>query len=223
MPSRIVISDIHGCHLTFKKLVREKLDLKSDDHLFLLGDIVDRGPDTKGVLDFIMELMEEYDVRMIRGNHEQIMLDSRNDPELFQYWMKNSGGDKTMESFGVKYLDEIPDHYFDLIESMEYYIELEDAYLVHAGFNFNLEDPFSDTESMMTIRDFPINNEIVKFKKIIHGHTPVPISRIEQAIDSGHQEINIDNGCVFGSASEYGSLMALELNEMKLIVQPNVE
>jgi serine/threonine protein phosphatase 1 len=223
MANRYIITDIHGCNKTFQKLVKDVIPLTGDDQLYLLGDFVDRGPDSKGVLDFIMDLMVKYHVRVIRGNHDQIMLDSRHDLELFNSWVSSSGGDTTMESFHTKGVESIPDVYFDLINDMEYYIELEDAFLVHAGFDFTKAEPFSDFYSMMYIRDFPIDNNIVKYKKIIHGHTPVPLSRIEQGIESGFQEINIDNGCVFGSAYEYGSLVALELNEMRLFVQPNVD
>ena len=53
---QIAISDIHGCARTFKKLVLEKVVLDKQDTLFLLGDYINKGPDSKGVLDFIFEL-----------------------------------------------------------------------------------------------------------------------------------------------------------------------
>jgi predicted MPP superfamily phosphohydrolase len=73
---RFAIGDIHGCNLTLQALVKEQLQLTKQDQLFLLGDYVNRGPDSMGVLNFIMGLQAEgYQVFALRGNHEQMLLD----------------------------------------------------------------------------------------------------------------------------------------------------
>jgi len=69
---RYAISDIHGGSRTFRALL-DRLDLKHTDRLYLLGDYVDRGNDSKGVLDTIWNLINAgYDVRPIRGNHDDM-------------------------------------------------------------------------------------------------------------------------------------------------------
>ncbi|PIQ21920.1 MAG: serine/threonine protein phosphatase, partial [Cytophagales bacterium CG18_big_fil_WC_8_21_14_2_50_42_9] len=148
---RYTISDIHGCANTFRHLVNEVIQLKPTDELFLLGDYIDRGPDSKGVIDFIQELQKSgIQVRTLSGNHEAMMLDALEDPEYFNHWMLN-GGKQTLASFGVKSIREIPQSYWLFLRQLEYYIELEDYLLVHAGFNFKAEDPFTDTHSMLWI------------------------------------------------------------------------
>jgi serine/threonine protein phosphatase 1 len=74
MPNRILaISDIHGNNKTFLDLL-DKIALTKDDELYLLGDYIDRGPDSKGVIDTIWKLMDDnYRVFCIKGNHEEML------------------------------------------------------------------------------------------------------------------------------------------------------
>src|ERR1700721_350669 len=101
MAKRWVIPDIHGCHKTFKKLV-SRLELnKEEDQLFLLGDYIDRGPNSRKVIKFIMKLRTEgFIVRTLKGNHEDLMLLSIQDPHLISLWHQN-GGLATLKSFKV--------------------------------------------------------------------------------------------------------------------------
>jgi serine/threonine protein phosphatase 1 len=98
-----VIADIHGCSRTFEQLLlRSKL--RKNDTLYLLGDYVDRGPDSCGVLTQIMGLLENgYDVRPLRGNHDDMMLRTyKNTHDNFSdYWLLEWGVD-VIRSFGVK-------------------------------------------------------------------------------------------------------------------------
>jgi len=219
---KYAVSDIHGCVKTFKALIQEKIQFDpANDELYLLGDYVDRGPDSKGVLDYILNMQQQgYSVHTIRGNHDQMMIDAFHGIHL--NWVENEGR-ATMRSFGVLNPKEIPNNYFTLIEEMNLYIELEDYYLVHAGFDFTRKDPFSHSESMMTIRQMNIDNSIVQHKKIIHGHTPVPLNHIVDSVSSDSQTINIDNGCVMSNLNDYGSLIALELDSLKIHTQPFID
>ena len=149
---RYVVGDIHGCLKSFRRMVTEKLKLKKEDTMFLLGDYIDRGPDSKGVIDFIMELKAEgYDVRPSMGNHEYMMLLSREDDEKFADWMKN-GSAQTLMSFGVpeeKTTDResmklIPEFYYEFISSLSYYEETDDFFFVHAGLAKDVKDPKDD-------------------------------------------------------------------------------
>ena len=85
-----VIGDIHGCCNTFKKLLLEKLGIQKPDKIYCVGDYVDRGNDSKGVIDFIINLRGKgYRIYTLRGNHEQMMLDSTIDQERLYLWLKN--------------------------------------------------------------------------------------------------------------------------------------
>ena len=95
-----VIGDIHGCCNTFKKLLAE-LAIQKSDEIYCIGDYVDRGNDSKGVIDLIINLrIKGYQIHTLRGNHEQMMLDSTIDEERLFHWLQN-GGIETLTSFGI--------------------------------------------------------------------------------------------------------------------------
>ena len=104
--------------------------------MYLLGDYIDRGPDSKAVIDYILQLQYDgYDVNCLRGNHEQMLLNassSLNDLRMFRM----NGGKQTLESYGCT-MSELRFHkHFQFFQNLDYYFELENYYLVHAGFNF---------------------------------------------------------------------------------------
>ena len=224
---QIAISDIHGCSATFRALLWDKIQLTKADTLYLLGDYVDRGPNSKGVLDFIFELKKRgYQVQCLRGNHEQMMLDAYRNPMRFDLWYRN-GGNTALKSFGALIdVTVIEDKYWDFLESLPYYIELDDYFLVHAGLNFELVDPLQDTKSMIWIRRWyrHLRNKRTKEwldgRIIIHGHTPTPkqdIKAMYNALD-WHPVLNIDAGCFV-----YHDLCAYDMTNKKLYFQTNLD
>src|SRR5665647_1311876 len=69
-----VIPDVHGCLLTLRMLVEDLIELRKDDSLIFLGDIIDRGPSSKGVIDYIIKLKDGgINVKVLKGNHEEYM------------------------------------------------------------------------------------------------------------------------------------------------------
>ena len=213
---RYAISDIHGCAKTFRHLVEEVLQLKPTDQLFLLGDYIDRGPDSKGVIHFILKLkFSGYQIRTLMGNHEAMMLDALEDTESLLHWRLN-GGNQTLASFGVTTLQDIAPSYWLFLQNLEYYITLDDYILVHAGLNFNAPNPFADIDSMLWIRNFTVDNELLGKRKLVHGHTPTPAVDIAQNIKSKPQVINIDGGCVYLKRMPgLGFLTALNLDTLE--------
>jgi serine/threonine protein phosphatase 1 len=224
MPVRkFCISDIHGCADTFRALL-DAIALEKADHLFLLGDYVNRGPDSRGVLDTIMRLQSDgYTVFVIRGNHDQMFLDARSDVRAEMMIMQN-GGEHTMASFGVTRMAEIPDAYFEFVSRSSYFMEVGPWLLVHAGFNFkNAQDYRIDTNAMLWMRNFKPRRRQLKGRHIVHGHNPWPRSRIEAQLAGKRPEpvINIDCGCVYNEPES--ALCALELTEMRMTFVENCE
>lgn len=212
---RYAISDIHGCCRTFRYLVEEEIKLQPEDQLFLLGDYIDRGPDSKGVIDFILELKAGgYQVTTLSGNHESMMLSALEDDRDISFWDRN-GGKETLKSFGVKDIKQIPEQYWGFINHLDYYAELDDYLLVHAGFNFINGQPFQDFEAMLWIRDFTVDSQLLGDKKIVHGHTPISKAITKNSISNGKKVINIDGGCVY-KPSLLGHLNALNLDTLRL-------
>src|SRR5438128_1319674 len=93
----LAIGDIHGCLRAFDALL-EEVDPQPGDVLVILGDYVDRGPDSKGVLDRMLALGERCRCLPLKGNHELMMLAGREDAEHFNEWLK-SGGKQTLASY----------------------------------------------------------------------------------------------------------------------------
>ena len=219
--NRYAISDIHGCFLTFKEILN-KINFSKDDELYLLGDYINKGPRSKEVVDFIMESQnEEYKIKTLRGNHEQILLDSingRNRIEALQ---------ETLNSFGIDNIKKLDKKYIRWFSELEYFYEIQDFIFVHAGFNFHINNPFNDKKSMLWIRDWyqSIDYNWLKSKIIVHGHTPTTKNQIQKMLKNINniQVLAIDSGCVMKEQSDYGNLCCLELNSMNFIFQKNID
>lgn len=219
------ISDIHGCAKTFKALL-QKIQLSRKDELYLLGDYIDRGPDSKGVIDHIWQLQEQgFTVRCLRGNHEQLALDALTDKSDRQLWMIN-GGVETLLSFGVSRVGELPTAYLDFMNNLAHFFETGEYILVHAGLNFDMPDPLQGLHSMLWIRRWyqDINREWLNGRIVVHGHTPQKKHEVELQFKklAQQQVLDIDCGCVF-EMKAMGHLCALNLTKRELVFQPNAD
>ncbi len=221
MPRVFAIGDIHGCCKTFKKLLLEKLVIKKSDKIYCIGDYVDRGHDSKGVIDFIIELREKgYNIHTLRGNHEQMMLDSIIDQKKLDHWLKNGGGE-TLKSFDVSSVKELQHKYLAFLKRTKFFIATNKYIFVHAGLDFNIENPFADKEAMLWIRDENFDKSKINNRILIHGHTPIPFDTLYKHFNPN--KINIDGGCVYNHKSGFGNLIALELPDMQLIQIRNID
>ena len=217
MSRLFAISDIHGCYRTFYDLVVRKIDLNRSDRLILLGDYIDRGDQIREVIDFIIDLKEKgFDITILKGNHEAMLLDSIHDPEMFALWMINNGS-TTLESFGISEASRMENKYLDFFSSLEYYKEIGNLLFVHAGFNDFIDDPFSDFEAMMWESNPSYSNPLLKGKTIIHGHRPKIVDYVKKLINEKSNVIPIDTGCVYEKVPGYGFLSALDVDKMELI------
>lgn len=224
MQRRFAISDIHGCYHTLKHLIDKKIGLTKEDHLFLLGDYIDRGIYSRKVIDLIMDLKESgYAITALRGNHEQMLLDSINDKHKFSHWIKYSGGEATLANFRIAHTRQLADKYIQFFQELPYYAEQPDYWLVHAGFNFQEENILADTHAMIWTRGYELDAEKLKGKKMIHGHTPKSLKYITDNIQSNSFDINIDSGCVMNNHPNFGYLTAFNLDTLETISIKNCE
>ncbi|MCB9016486.1 MAG: serine/threonine protein phosphatase [Lentimicrobiaceae bacterium] len=237
MPKQWVVPDIHGCSRSLRALVESHIVPAKDDHLYFLGDFVDRGPDSKGVLDYVMGLQQQgYTVFPLKGNHEEFFVKSfdeekelksflffkqRNKSKL--QWLKH-GGLEAMQSFHTENLLDIPEHYIEWMRNLPLYHELDKFVLVHAGLNFDIPNPFEDTHTMLWVREFKVRSYKIGYRRLIHGHVPVSLDFIDLTIkSSSYPFIDLDNGCYMANRNGFGNLVALELGTMELKVQPNID
>jgi serine/threonine protein phosphatase 1 len=228
---RYVIADVHGSAKTLWALVEDKLRLKDEDQLFLLGDYIDRGSGNAKVLDFIMDLqIAGFRVYPLRGNHEQMLLDQ------WSRFSIQSAAAPHRHTFRIESGDlldkkgRLPDKYLSFLVSLPYYFELDKFYLVHAGLNFSAPKPLEDYESMLwTRRAGPAPNR----KTVVHGHQVTDLLEIARCVQTRSPVIPLDNGCFHASGmrkqkakpagADLGHLCALDLDAWQLIVQENVD
>lgn len=140
------IGDIHGCLAALDTLL-DALELESSDSLILLGDYVDRGPDSAGVLDRLIELRERCFLFPIMGNHDELMLDvlEKRTWNLGRWLMY--GGQQTMQSYGTDSVSDIPKSHVEFLRSCLPYCETDHHFFTHA--NYLEGKPLAKTPEMV--------------------------------------------------------------------------
>jgi len=207
------IGDIHGCVNTLNLLL-EKIEPGADDHLVFIGDYVDRGPNTKAVIERLIRLQGECECTFLRGNHEEMMLDFLDFRES-ELWHIN-GGDATLASYltGTDNYD-IPEEHETFIRATVAYWNEPDFFFVHAGLkpHLTIEENLvhHSSEVFLWERSHLAAKELAWEKPVVCGHTPQrePIDR--------PLLICIDTGCVYMSYPGYGVLTAVRLPERDMI------
>lgn len=219
--TRFAIGDIHGGAKTLRALLA-RIGLRRGDRLHLLGDMIDRGPDSRGVLDTLLNLREAgFTVRPIRGNHEDMLLRNLSgDHDAWSpHWMAEFG-ERMLRSFGIRRLDELPERYVTLLMSLPL-LSLENDYvIVHAGLAFNAPDPLHDSHphNMLWQESGAPDRNRLGGRITVTGHRYRPLRDIEASLS--HDRILLDNGAFTGMHPELGNLVALDLDRKKLVLQP---
>lgn len=174
MSRHLAIGDIHGCYKALRTLC-DFVDLQDDDVLVPLGDYSDRGPNSRAVIDWLIYLDTKYEVRPLRGNHDIMMLSSKDNVIEFTKWL-NVGGDKTLASYSPLdviegTLDDVPpQHWVWLKERLLPYYETDTHFFVHA--NAYPEMPLSEQpDYMLYWEKFSDPPQHQSGKIMICGHT----------------------------------------------------
>jgi serine/threonine protein phosphatase 1 len=198
-----IIGDIHGC-LGLLKGLMDKIDWDPrNDNLVFLGDYIDRGRESRGVVDYIIGLKKiSPNIQCLMGNHEELFLNYINgdDDGTFLY----NGGVNTLTSYfegDSIHID--PDHLF-FLKSLSIMVELDEYYIVHAGFKPGVDVKDQTTKDKLWIREPFIFSDHDFGKRIIFGHTPFSSPLIMD------NKIGLDTGAVYGN-----KLTCLEIPAMK--------
>jgi len=201
------VGDIHGC---LDKLVSLMdiidVDLKKETLVFM-GDYIDRGPHSKEVVDYLIDLASGGNrVVFLKGNHELMLQNylSGEDKLSFLY----NGGEATLGSYmksgGLNEANLIPPEHLEFFDNLRLYYETENYIFVHGGLKANIPLEHQDEWDMLWIRDEFIYSDFDFGKLVIFGHTPF---REPLILDN---KIGIDTGAVYGN-----KLTCVELSAMK--------
>ena len=173
MSRLIAIGDIHGHHQKLERIL-EMVQPRDTDQFVFLGDYVNRGPDTKGVISFLMEFQSAYpDTIFLRGNHDQMLLNA-----LFEYRYSSdhacqtsvyehqcctrcpgtimflqSGGRHTLESYSIQKINEIPQSHLAFIQQTRFYHSIDAFLFVHAGARNDLPLEAQDEYTLLWSRN----------------------------------------------------------------------
>lgn len=214
----IAIGDIHGCARTLDVLL-ERLDIGPDDHLVFVGDYIDRGPDSRGVIDRLIDLQKSVSCTFLRGNHEALFLGYLDQGE-FDIWSYN-GGTATLDSYAVPGEGfVIPEEHITFIRETKLFYETDDFVIVHAGLrpDQTVAENLAEGDEMVFLWErghLRFDDADLPWEKVVVcGHTPVP-----EPTDQPHL-INIDTGCVYYMRPSLGYLTAVRLPERDYISVP---
>jgi len=212
----IAIGDIHGCVRTLDILL-ERLAPAADDHLVFMGDYIDRGPDSKGVIDRLLSLRETHTRTFLRGNHEALMLGYIDHGE-YDLWRIN-GGISTLNSYlNADHHLVIPPAHLDFIRATELYLDTPSFFFVHAGIRpgDTIAESIArgDDKLFLWERSHLKAGKLAWEKTVVCGHTPQ-----EEPLNRDHL-INVDTGCVYYMHRGLGSLTAVRLPERTFVTVP---
>lgn len=222
--SRWIITDIHGCYYSLKALLEQQVQLHQEDHLYLLGDYISKGPFSKQVLDYLMELQEKgFQLHMLRGNHEQEILNVLNGTTSLTT-LREKGGFTFLKNFEADHPSAIPERYISFISKLDWYFSMEDWLLVHAGFDFSENNPYKLTETLVNIRDYEVDLAKTSGRRIIHGHSPTDLALIEDTLQQNKAlHLSLDAGCAYRENPKQGHLIALNLDRWQWKTQKNID
>jgi serine/threonine protein phosphatase 1 len=228
-----VIGDVHGQVdqlITILDQLRQLPDFDSRWIVFI-GDLVDRGPDPKGALDVVCDLILEHSrTTVVCGNHELMMassLDLLPTPEYSdcdQRWLAGYSAETTFESFGVQHGDlegllaRLTERHVELLSDLPWLVEHRDFLFVHAGLDPNT--PFEMQKRILRQRDYSLNRPPWLCSKslseapipqdcpvtLVTGHVEVP------AVEHSHKKLRIDT-----TGGNGGDMSCVLLPEMKIV------
>ena len=205
------IGDVHGRSDLLLALLKEAVrDLRAQKPqravIVMLGDYVDRGPDSKGVIDLLCKLSDQDDIetRFVRGNHEERFEGFLSDPDLGPSWCEY-GGREALLSYGVlipalktdaegwaevstSLNAALPETHRRFLAQQESSVEIGDYFFSHAGARPGVPLADQSPEDLMWIRREFLIDKAAFEKVVVHGHTP------DEHVHSDHRRIGVDTG-----------------------------
>ncbi|REK77011.1 metallophosphoesterase family protein [Paenibacillus paeoniae] len=213
MNRTIMISDIHGCLEPFERLLEKVRYVPEQDRLILIGDYVDKGPQSREVVEAVMRLVERHGAIALRGNHDQRLVDfiRGNDPVVLHKFAEH-GGPPTLQSYvgfsevtersrekAREMMEEQYASHLDFLADLPLYVEDDHHIYVHAGLRPGTSDwTLQSDHDFMYIKDEFYLHPTTVDKTVIFGHTITTKLQATADIWFAGDKIGIDGGCSIG-------------------------
>ncbi len=200
-----IIGDLHGCAQELEVLLNFLLSdqkITSKDLIVFLGDYIDRGPDSRAVVDLLVGFKAQFNNTIfLRGNHEDMLMDFLGYGGNLGHAFLYNGGLETIQSYGIsvfsspaEMMELLPESHFDFFCSLNSVVQVEGGILVHAGLNPKLKLTEQIGEDVFWIREPFLASPHDFGANIVFGHTPH-----REVFDNRPFKIGIDTGLVFGN------------------------
>ena len=230
------VGDIHGrldlLDRLLDKIGEDAAAANKRNSIIFLGDYIDRGPDSKGVIDRLIALdLPGWEKHFLRGNHDQTVLDFLEQPEFYSAW-RGFGAADTLLSYGVHpprfdkeeafaearrdFANKLPAAHRNFLDGLKYLHIAGDYVFVHAGIRPGIALSRQVPDDLLWIRDDFLLSELRHEKIVVHGHTPSdqPVRRINRiGVDTGAYATGClsaavldGQDCGFLSVNDAGSL-----------------
>jgi Calcineurin-like phosphoesterase len=192
------IGDIHGCLSPLRRLLRAceaHAGARPARYVFL-GDYVDRGPDSRGVVQLLMRRQQAApeDVVCLKGNHEQMAIDAQDDPGAMPLWLQNSGATTRRNYWRTR--GRIEAKHLAWLRALPLCHDDGLRFFVHAGIELTVPLDQQSADDMLWMREPFLSDcdEVDCGRFIVHGHTP----QMNGVPDLCRRRVNVDTGAVIG-------------------------
>ncbi|WP_334369119.1 metallophosphoesterase family protein [Bradyrhizobium sp. AZCC 1578] len=194
------IGDIHGCFDKLQTLLAlcEIVQGGEGPRFIFIGDYIDRGPDSRQVVDFLIRRQSDLGRRFIclRGNHEEMLVRAadkyRSDHDLMTWW--GNGGEQTLKSYGVDDPSELPAEHLSWMKQLPLTHIDRHRLFVHAGVRPGVPLALQSKEDLLWIREPFLSSRDDHGVLVVHGHTPTT----SRQADLRANRLNLDTGACFG-------------------------
>jgi serine/threonine protein phosphatase 1 len=197
MPLTYAIGDVHGSLDMLVKLVARCHVHAADTPMTLvfLGDYIDRGPNSAGVVQLLMELAADMPggVIALKGNHEAMALDVLDGAAPAEFWL-SQGGAQTLASYGGANVHAMPQEHVQWLRALPTHFDDGRRFFVHAGVDPQRPLDAQKEEDLLWIREPFLFDDRDYGRLIVHGHTPLETG----TPDLRANRLNLDTGAVFG-------------------------
>jgi len=186
----LAIGDIHGCLDQLDALMLQ-VEPTAEDQVIFLGDYVDRGPASCGVIDYLIELGQTLPSTIfLRGNHDQMFADYLDGHEPTMFLM--NGGLKTLSSYQDNGQWPIPSAHRDFLQALHNVYEMAEYIFVHAGLRPGISLAQQEAWDLLWIRREFVTSNYDWGKVVVYGHTPLEEPLVTET------RRGLDTGCVYG-------------------------